>query len=691
MPTKFNTATEGRRVDLDPVIPVMGEAPDTSESEYRAAGDMLASITESLDALKKDADLVALDSYAVQAGDIVSQTQGYASERERIMQGITTAQDKETVLRYYTELSRLRNGEIQGALSPIRASALINNLTKNTINRNPGLALKIRQLHNGILSDIPAVSGFSGKEVDPDLEAMQELIKKSVTTGRSVPELIAIENQEITAKQQDAILRTKVSLGTASVADISSSIQNHLATFYGKLAGAMGAAQNDPNFQGANWVWELQSAEATITQTVNAAIAKAQLEGKMIISKDEREAILKDALAPLKAFQTAADKIDNPKTRASAALAMRQIAESGDFMNIRKRIGPMATLMGNDLMSFLDDFSKVVRQIKDGNRAELEALANAGDVKTQLILSAIDGKSFDQWIATAIADAANDKEFKDSGVPLLDRMKLQAIFDYALNVRTPTEKTEIALAHAMGHPDAFDALEKRSDVMRRVQMYPEAIRRLRNNGTKLLLAAADEARLSDLQSIRFVPKSESTRGKGTAFSRKEPIFLQMDVGNLRGSGSPWGSGVTSLRSLDAAQLVSKMNQQYRVFSNLVGVEGGFGSKQELDQWFATTLFDLQNSQDPDFIETARPKKEEKKPTPKSSSPKFGRFSVNPKTGVIADSKTGMDLSPVAMETLESKLNEEEIRDLNRAIEWSYTNYAPDIDIPISPNPLEDAE
>lgn len=616
MPVKFNMSTEGRRADLDPIVPVTGNISDDSDAMYAEGYNTTKEISDSIAALQEDNSTAALDAYAVEAGDIVGQTANYASERERILQGLSTATDKQAVEKYYKELSRLRNGELQGALSPLRAATLINNLTKNAINRNPGLALKFRQLHNGMLSDIPSVSGFSGKEVDPDLEAMQNLVKESVETGITVPALIAGKQQEFVAARQKAALDAKMALGQASVVDVSSALQAELGSFYGKLAAQMGNAASNPSFQGMSWFAELQVAQSKITQTVNESINTAQLEGKMIISKDEREAILKEALAPLQPFLQIAEKLDNPKLRASAALAMKQIAETGDYMSIRKRIGPMATLMGNDLMSYLDDFSKNVQMIQRGQRAQLDALAAAGDFKTKMILAAIDGKDFESFMAEAVVATSKGEALPESGIPVMDKMSYQASLDYAINARTPMDKKATAFKSLMSQVHAFDALEKRREVLNQVKLFPEAVRALRTNSTKLLVEKARDGQ--SIKGIKFdaaaanpfsVSSATNIRGEDKSLYEFDPFTGErkqvrksssvLPAAGLYGENVEYTPGSTQ-------DLVNRLNQHYRVFSNFIGVEGGFKSKAELQKWAGTTWLDLGASTDADFLQKKQP-------------------------------------------------------------------------------------
>jgi hypothetical protein len=602
MPTKFNMSTEGRRVDLDPTIPVQAPVYDDSASEAEAAyntynpqtgggnrlSDMFGGNPESV-----------LGDYAVEAGDIVEQTANYASERERIMSGITSATDKETVGRYFAELGRLRRGEIQGALDPLSAAARINALTKKYINRNPGLALKFRQIHNGILDDVPQVSGFSGKELDPDMEAMNDLVKAAAMKGILPAEEQEIRRQEAISAQQVSELEAKKRLGTLAEADIAKTLQQKTFETYSKIWPVLSKASTDPRFKGTDWALDLGHARNQVEQVINTTLAQAQIEGKMVLSGEFQTRLKNDLLAPFEQLLKIAPALNNPATRAQAAKDLKAAMQTNDWINIRKNLGPLVSIYEGNIPELFAGFSSVAGQLKSGMRGELETLAAHGDVQTRIILGTIDGMTIDQIFADGLVATTNGQPLPPSGMPVMDKMNFQNSLNVALLPTTKPELKAKVFTSLMQDINAFEALSKRPDAIKQIALVPGAVEALKDNAAKQLLQHRVDA--NSVNQIKFDAMQDN------------PISVTpfRDDGKYKQAGM-YGD-LTRARTPSATEtLVTKMNEQYKVFEKLIG-------RSYALKWAAETVDELRLSFNTDYLEKSMKstKHEEKKANEKS--------------------------------------------------------------------------
>lgn len=600
MPTKFNTANEGQRVDLDPVAPIsmpIYENPSGQPQGTGAAiGESVASILGSIGGGNEDR---ALGAYSVEAADIIGQTSGYASEKERIMQGLSTATDRATMERYLKDLSRLRNGEIQGALRPGAAAARINQLTKDYISRNPTMAKDFRTIHNGLMSDVADVAGSTGKEIDPDIEAMQEVTKAAITKGISTAEEMSFRRAEAVGKAQAETFAAKARMGVATQADIASSVLSNSGKFYTDLMSRMGSAAKNPNFQGMSWFTELSTAKGTIVQSTNMLLQQLQVEGGFTLDREFQRSLVEQVTAPYDQLIQIAEKVDNPKTREAASSALRKIVENGDFMNYRKELGPVVSLLGSEsLYAYLGDLSNVAARLEKNGQAELEAIAKY-DPKTRMMLDSIYAKGWPQFTADAAKQVDDGVPQLSTGNPSVDRMNLQAQIEYVLN---PTNKDlEKGLNYVASDLHAFEAYDKRRDLVAKTKGFDSVINTLKQNSVRQITEAAHQADLQSMRSITFNALDTSTPFSVGRVSQAPSV----DYGTARVPGGLYGDKLVYTDSY-TADLVNRLNQQYRVFAN-------FLPRAQAQKWAADSLDSLRlvSSGEMDAVVSATPTSEPK--------------------------------------------------------------------------------
>lgn len=567
MPTKFNSSD-----NLNPVAPA--DAPMYTDSTQpqglsHATGQALGSVLGALGSPSGD-NQAALGAYSVEAADIIGQTSGYKKEKERILQGLSSAEDKATVTQYLQQLSRLRNGETQGTLSPQAAAARINSLTKAYINRNPGLALKFRQIHNGLMEDVHAVSGSTGQEIDPDMEAINDISKTAIAKGISVPEEMNFRRNKAIADAQDQTINARKNLGILTQADLSNSVLSKAGMFYADLIPKMVNASKNPEFQGMNWFTELSAAKAKMIQDTNIALQQAQLNGKLTFDSEYQKNLVAQVMAPMDQLIAIAEKVDNPKTKAAASDALRRIAEDFDIANLRKQLGPMATLLKgtDDLWNYIGDVDKVAKQLQSGQEPALRNLAQY-DPKVRLIMDHLDQVGWKQFATNAANNVDTKAPQVQTGNALYDKLNLQAGLSYAIRPTMSFKGMEDGLNYLAGDPNAFEAWENRPDVVNKTKSLPSVVDSLHQNSTRLLVEQAHQADTMSTRAIKFDPTN-----------KQSPFSIPLVTGAPKNAlGIPGGTYGTDVQYSDAhsRELVNRLNQQYRVFAN-------FWTPEKMNKW-----------------------------------------------------------------------------------------------------------
>jgi hypothetical protein len=583
MPTKFNTANEGQRTDLDPVIPIQMPMYDSSGSQQMMASTGAAAVSV-LDSISSGNDDRALGAYSVEAAEIIGQTEGYRAERERILQGLSTAQDKATMERYLKDLSRLRNGEIQGALRPGAASARINQLTKDYINRNPNMAKEFRQIHNGLMDDVTAVAGSTGREVDPDLEALNEITKSAILNNRTTAQEMDYRRQKSIGEAQVETLAAKSRLGTASEADIANAVLSNGAAYYADIVSKMTSAAKDPNFQGMNWYAELTAASIEIEQQTNLMLQQIQLESPMHLSREFQTDLVTKALAPMKGLLAIAEKVDNPKTRLAASNTLRQMTENKNYMYLDKLLGPAVTLYSGteNLGTYLNELHDVSQRLAKQGKAELEAIAKY-DPKTRMMLDTIYARGWEQFAADSAAAVDKKEPSFSSGNPTMDKLSLQAQIEYVM--RPANKDAAGGLEYIAGNPNAFEAWDKRMDVVNKTKtLRPDELESvlgaLKQTSARTLTESASQADITSMRSIRFnALDTKSPFAVGTVASAPN-----VNYGTAQVPGGLLGDKLV-YTDYHTAQLVNRLNQQYRVFAN-------FMPRAQAQKWAAESLDNL---------------------------------------------------------------------------------------------------
>lgn len=597
MPTKFNTSNDSYRVDLNPQIPIEEAMPDEvqpsaiSQAMSATNSDGTNSAAAAFNSLfGGPGEEEILGQYAAEGTGIVGETAGYATERERLLQGLASVdpKDRKSIEGYYKQLASLRAGERQGAsgLSPSVAATRINNLTKSYLIRFPQYSEKIRKLHAGIIGDIDDVSGVKGGSggagADPDVQAMQELTKNAFMKGVSVQEEIGIANAKALADIQQMDVDAKARLGKLTQPDVSASVLSYANVFYKDQMPGISEAIKNPNFSGKEIVGQLHVLIGTIKSAVNQNLADIQVQNKLIFEDGFQEKLLAQAVGPLEELVKMADKVDNPRDRALLSDNLRKIAQNSDIATLRKRFGPWTTyLQGTpDLVGFAVNAEETMNKIKKGLLPTVRKLAET-DVNTRLTLQYLESPEGAQYMADVVLKMNQGKDPEPTGSALLDKVGLQGALDASVAPTTNLDTSLKMLTTAARSPHIFEAMDRRNDIVKRSQGVPEIVNTLKGTSAKLLIESASKS--SDIDKISFdVLNPTKPFTIGTA---APPKYTDFGSG-MRVPGGLYGEGLTYSDS-PTHELVDRLNQQYRVFSKLL-------PRPEVQKWMATTMDELKS-------------------------------------------------------------------------------------------------
>lgn len=594
MPTKFNTSTDSYRVDLDPQVPIEAANPDPVQpsSISTALGvknpDGSKAITSALNSLfGGPGEDEILGQYAAAATSTAGETSGYATERERILQGLAAVdpKDRKSIEGYYKQLSALRAGERQGAsgLSPSVAATRINDLTKSYLVRFPQYATKIRQIHSGVLNDLGDISGVKGGGggTDPDIQALEELVKNATLNNRSVPEELDVNNAKANADIQKLDMDAKARAGKLTQPDVSASVLSYTNVFYKDHMAAISDAIKNPNFSGKQIVGELHTLMGTVKGTINQTIADIQVKQKILFETDFQDKLVAQAVGPLEELIKMADKVDNPRDRAALSDNLRKISQNSDIATLRKRLGPFATyLQGTpDLVGFAMNAEETMNKIKKGLLPTVRKIAET-NVNTRLTLQYLESPEAAQYLSDVVLAMNQGKDPEPTGSPLLDKVGLQGALDAAMAPTTNLDTSEKMLETAARSPHAFEAWERRNDVAKRSRGNPAIIQALEKNSAKLLLEEAHKS--GNISAITF-----------NALDLMHPFQVAnlnkvgvTDFGpGMRVPGGIYGESLSYTDS-NTKNVVDRMNQQYRVFAKVLD------SRPQAQKWAADTLDQL---------------------------------------------------------------------------------------------------
>lgn len=610
MPQNFNTGTSGFRTDLTTQEPIQAPVYEPDPYQVKAAGEAGAVVGSTLDKLLAGpSDESILGQYASESSDIVSETEGYAQTRQRILDSMADVdpKDKATLDALGKDFESLRNGEIQGAVSPTRASALINNKTKEYINRYPHLAKELRSMRAGFMEDVPRVSGFSSTDKDPDTEAREELMKTAALKKFTLSEEINFRNAQAQNDIQDMEMKARSRAGVLAQPDVTKSVLLRTRLVYTDQVPRLAEAMKNPNFTGKQFEFDLTNLKDRLVMNIDLALSEAQISENLTFDKDYRNALVAQVTGGLDNLIAIAAKTDNPRDRAMLSDNLRKVAENADYMAFREAIGPMATICrgGSDsILNCVGELAKIKDKIQKGLGPSLEAM-DPYDIKTKMYLGLIKGSTLEQVLADAIVKTDRNEQHTPTGDPLLDNIQAQASLDVAMLPTTESQKRYEMLRTLAGQPNAFEAWDNRSDVAKFSKGDQQIVDTLRRNSPRILTSSLNNATQMDVTLIQF-----------DALNKTDPFSLPFPEERRRAPAVTVIAGLGPVAPLKdpkyapgSDELVRELNQHYRVFSNYMPTP-------ELMKWGATTLDELKASKVPGYT----PKPETPVTAPKEVAP-----------------------------------------------------------------------
>lgn len=575
-------------------------------------GDVANTIGSVVDAFKpvKDDGTADLAAYAAQATDIVQSTAGYSTERERLLQGLVQVapEDKKTLTEYYTQLSRIRSGE----MSPLTASARLNKLTKDYIVLHPHLTTKILAVKQGAFSNIGDVAGTTSQQVaqDADLQAVEDLVKTSAAKGISPQEEQEFRHAQVNDELSKLTFAAQQRAGQINEASISQAYLTQTELFYKDMVPKFIAQTKDPNFKGSDILASLVQARGDLVRNTNLLLQKTAIDNKMILTKEFQDDLVAKGVGTLDSLIELAKSTDNPKARAALSENLRTLSENADQTTLRKKFGPFITLLkGTDGMigwaTYIDDNSK---KIAAGLLPSLRAQAKTNP-KLSMALDFITSPEYSDNLAKSIDQTAHGQAFAPTGNETVDKVKLQANLDYALAPTTPGPEKDAALVVLAGQPHSFEAWDARNDLTEATKQAPEVLDALRRASPKQLEEQASQTRIvrDEIGSIQF-----NALDPNTPFSIAGVQDLNQFGKTALPPGGLYGDAIR-YSSPEALELVARMNQQYRVFSKLM-------PRPEAQKWAATTLDELKGSHQVLPSHTAAFLESSKKTTPTAIEP-----------------------------------------------------------------------
>lgn len=223
-------------------------------------------------------------------GEDLRAVEGQAARGQAVLDQATADLQDDTsignVRNVFSRVESLREGEIQGAISPGEASARAEALFRNAVIKNPQLSTQFEQVFRSFGFGGSAGSGGGGR-LSPELSAAQdavaELTETSIKSGIPIERLVENNALKAEAERADSLVKIAANEGrltapflTASVGQQADNVLTELSTI--ALSQVRSGALSVEDFK-ARAELEFATVQSNFEQTVADSAAKGVIFG----------------------------------------------------------------------------------------------------------------------------------------------------------------------------------------------------------------------------------------------------------------------------------------------------------------------------------------------------------------------------------------------------------------------------
>jgi uncharacterized membrane-anchored protein YhcB (DUF1043 family) len=422
-----------------------------------------------------------LDQALAESSSVLGQVSQYQTDKRQLLLGTSVA-DKDKLEEFERQLQALRNGEIQGRMSPAAAMLKVRTLTRDYQIRYPHLANQFRELNKQTISGIEDIVTQTEAK-DPDVQRQYDLIKNTPPgmTPREYAEQLAAENKLQLSKKQ---LEASELLGSQREPLMEAVISDYLTSSLINIQSSMLAAYRSGNFITEDELAVLLPLKSNIPAAVDQLILEEQIKSGAKFDDAFRDRMRRSVMDRIDPLIKMAENLDTREKQIRFLELMDKEVRLRGNIQFYKDFGLLARLaevpggweMIGELMKF-GDLLKV-------GLPTLEKLAET-DTKTAFLLDMYKSGQLPKWVSERIKDTATGKSPESSGNPQVDKVVSSASW-HVLNAPTvPLPQKEDMLSTILAtdggvFTDTYDRILKTPTVQNIIKQSPKLQKALKD-------------------------------------------------------------------------------------------------------------------------------------------------------------------------------------------------------------------
>ena len=361
--------------------------------DFSPVADLLGAATKNKLAQKQaEADSGLLSNVASILNQTDEATYSYELAQNDVLNALSVAnpEDAETLKQIYSTHERLKQGLVQGVMSPTAAKIQKTKALREAISMAPHLASEIRALFSdgggggsgGSIRDNPIDKG-----VDRNIEEASYLgITPAANQIAKMADKTAAQAQNEVAERQAA--------GTLKAPDVTSMYYKTFESMSAGLATNLQGLLTRGEFKQENILKELTDGKGALQAQLNKSIAEYEAENKVLFPTNMKEELIRNANDIFDYYITITEKLDSQGTLQRRLESDLKIMETKGVIGLVDQFGPIVTLAryaGDAGIKLIDEASSLYDKLKHGLGPALDEIA-VNDPKTRLLLNSLRGK-----------------------------------------------------------------------------------------------------------------------------------------------------------------------------------------------------------------------------------------------------------------------------------------------------------
>lgn len=463
MPSNFTSA-------LDTVQPGDNRAEINVDSSIGDAAKALAGLGEAIGEIRDEG---ILDKAIVESSSVLSQVKDYQTEKRDLLLASSVA-DKDKLVEFERRLQSLRNGEVQGRMSPAAAMLQVRTLTRDFQIRYPHLADKFRELNKQAITGIEDIVTQTEAK-DPDVQRQYDLIKNTPPgmTTREYSEQLGVENKLSVSKKA---LEASQLVGEQREPLMESIVDDYLVSTVVTMQNSMLQAYRSGELITEDELAEILPMAGNMVMTIDTLVQQQQIESGGKFDDAFRETMRNKVKAQMEPLIEMAKNLDSREKQIKFLELMDKEVRLKGNMQFYKDFGPLARLAevpgGWEMVGELIKFGDLLKQ----GLPTLEKAAET-DTRTAFLLDMYKSGQLPKWVGARNKQLAQGQTPDSSGNPQVDRVVASSNWSLVNSVQVPTEQREQMLGTILASDtgmftDTYDRILRMPNVISMIKQSP---------------------------------------------------------------------------------------------------------------------------------------------------------------------------------------------------------------------------